>query len=177
MHVHYVDRLRPKNIYDTLWDHQDSYMISHKGIEHGIVTDAPFVGSRICAMTCHRNCPGCINRHMLGASYKVETVYDIIREVQANEISEGLILGGLEWTEQPYEMLWIIGIALGAKLKVILYTYHSIDWVLESFPELRGLKMYVKCGDYREDLQSYMDESNDVYLASNNQKIYNMQEF
>lgn len=154
--------------------HPDSQMISYKGIEHGIVTDAPFVGSRICAMTCHHGCPGCINHELLEAPYKVENVYEIIFEVKSNKISQGIILGGLEWTEQPYEMIWLIDIALDSGLEVMLYTHHDIEYMLEHYPAFKGKKMYIKCGEYLKDRRAYMDEVNDVFLAGDNQKIYNM---
>lgn len=154
--------------------HQDSHMISHKGIEHGIVTDAPFIGSRICAMTCHHGCPECINHALLDAPYKVENVYDIISEVLENKLSQGIILGGLEWTEQPYEMIWLIGVALDSGLKVMLYTHHDIEYILQTYPAFKRKNMYIKCGEYRKDGRAYMDEKHDVFLVSDNQVIYDM---
>lgn len=151
-------------------------LVRYKGIEHGIVTDAPFVGARICAITCSNNCPDCINKHLLGPEYEIKEAYaiDIVCDVMANSINRGIILGGLEWTEQPLEMLALIQAAHIMGIETMVYTHLTLKEFLTQFPELKGRKIYVKCGDFRKDARGYMDEKHDVYLASGNQKIYEL---
>ncbi len=147
-------------------------LIRHKGIEHGILTDAPFVGARISAIDCHNNCPGCFNQDLRKEPYKMQQVNDIIAEIVNNPLNEGIILGGLEWTEQPQELVLLVEKAAAAKLKIIVYTHLELCKFLEKFWMIKDTPdLYVKCGEYRKDTEHYYDAKNDVTLASNNQII------
>jgi organic radical activating enzyme len=150
-------------------------VIRHHGIEHGIFTDAPFVGSRICAIGCHHGCPGCINEHLKGKppTFQQECT-EIIQEIKNHKISQGIILGGLEWTEQPSELLELCLAALMNNLQVIVYTHQSLEEFTKNFPMLIGTGIYLKCGEYKAELPSYEDNIHDVVLASNNQVIYKL---
>jgi organic radical activating enzyme len=152
-------------------------LIRYKGIEHGITSDAPFIGSRICAIGCSKHCEGCFNQHLLNTPNKEEYTSIILNEVLEHKISQGIILGGLEWTEQPEEMMSLVSTAIAWGLQVMIYTHHSIDEFLDMFPSLRGHDIYVKCGEYRQNEKGYLDEINDVRLASGNQKIYNLKNY
>jgi len=146
-------------------------------IEHTVLTDAPFIGARICAIKCSNNCPKCFNQDLNGSTYRVSTTKEIIKEVQAHKLNQGIILGGLEWSEQPEEMLSLIVYGLFVGLKIIIYTHHNIDTFLKKFPYLRGHDILVKCGEYKKDLPQYYDKNYDVVLAYKNQKIYPLNEY
>lgn len=149
-------------------------MVNHRGIEYGILTDAPFLGARICAMDCSHNCPGCFNQHMRQAPYFTEYAADIIQKVIDNELCNGIILGGLEWTEQPEELRDLVDHALLRGLRVMIYTHMTIEEFVYHFPCFIGLPILVKCGKYEKDSLGYYTEQYDVTLSSANQKIYDM---
>jgi organic radical activating enzyme len=148
--------------------------IRYKGIEHGIVTDAPFIGARICAIGCQKHCPGCFNQHLIDIPYAEAYPEDIIAEIKKKPLNRGIIFGGLEWTEQPDELCVLINLALRRELKVMIYTHKSITDFTRDFPELVGQPILVKCGEYVASLQGYYVSKYDVHLASGNQKIYNL---
>lgn len=146
-------------------------IIHHRGIYHDRL-DAPFVGSLIFAVDCHHNCPGCCHADRRDGPVYESTTEDIIQEVKDYNFSEGIILGGFEWTEQPDEMFDLIDTALKNDLKVILYTNHTEDEMHHLFSRLYDRKgVYVKYGEYRRDLSSKTYTSYGVPLASTNQYI------
>lgn len=146
-------------------------LIRHKGLELDVVTDAPFVGARIAAINCSKNCPGCFNQHLLYEPTIITPAQDIIEQIQSS-ISTGIIFGGLEWTEQPEELCELTLLALDHNLEVMIYTHMDLQEFLEKFPILSGLNIYLKCGEYKKDLPPYVDERYMINLASSNQKIY-----
>jgi len=122
-------------------------MIRHKGVEHNVFGDAPFVATRISAIGCSHRCPGC-HHESLNESAEVyhESVADIINSVLSNPFDEGIVMGGLEWTEQPEEMMCLISEAKKAGLKVMLYTHWDKDDFIDMFGEPSG--MYIKHGEF-----------------------------
>lgn len=144
----------------------------HKGIEMGVLTDAPFIGARINAIDCCHNCPGCFNQHLHQEEIQHQPTREIISAIIDDVISEGIILGGLEWTEQKDDMLELIDAALAVELPVMLFTHHMLEDIKLAFPSLINSGIYVKCGEYIEGQSSYMDVENDVLLAGTNQRIY-----
>lgn len=146
-------------------------IIHHRGLYHDRL-DAPFVASLIFAVDCHHNCKGCCHadRHD-GIVYESEDI-DLIKEVKDYIFSEGIILGGFEWTEQIDEMLDLIDLAMKNDLKVILYTHHTEDELRKLVPRLYDRKgVYVKYGEYKVDLSSETYTSYGIHLASTNQYI------
>lgn len=145
-------------------------MINHKGIEHNVYGEAPFVGARICAMSCHKGCVGCQHDYLKGNEvvWYTQTAEEIVGVVHGNLFNQGLILGGLEWTEQPEQMVELVQVAMVSGLEVIVYTHKSEHEMRERFgKDLRGA--YIKVGEYRAEL-SWVD-SFGVRLASSNQSI------
>ncbi|MFW6377583.1 MAG: 4Fe-4S cluster-binding domain-containing protein [bacterium] len=147
-------------------------MITHKGIEHEIINDAPFVGAIITAPTCSKGCKNCINEHLkYDGIYYNETADEIIEQVKNNKFNEGIILAGLEWTESESAMKILIFKALYNKLKVILYTHQTEKQFKRNYPELYSFPIWVKFGSYKEDLESNNYFSEGVKLATTNQYI------
>jgi pyruvate-formate lyase-activating enzyme len=97
-------------------------IIRYKMMEHERFEDAPFIGCLISAIDCHINCKNCFNQHLKTYPTLTKDSKSIIEEIKSNPFENGIILGGLEWTEQPEEMLDLIESALNENLKVILYT-------------------------------------------------------
>lgn len=148
-------------------------LVSYKELEHGITSDAPFVGARICAMDCHNDCVGCFNQHLKlpGVYHRIDSVDKIIQTIKANPVNQGIILGGLEWSEQCKAAQALIYGALQAQLKVILYTHHTEEEFMLKFSDLYITGIYVKFGEYKHGIPGYYAEEFDVYLASGNQYI------
>lgn len=145
--------------------------VRHKGVEDGIMSDAPFVGARISSIGCSNHCEGCFNQHLLDVPVQESVSWDLIMDIRQRKLNEGIILGGLEWTEQPEEMMELVELALLAGMQVMIYTHHSFFTFTMLFPTLVGKPIYVKCGEYMRELDGYFDAANDVRLASTNQTI------
>lgn len=97
-------------------------MVKYKFIVHERTEDAPFVGALICANGCNIKCKGCFNKDLKKLPAIEESVEDIIQQVKENIFNEGIILGGLEWSEQPLELVQLAQTASDANLKVMIYT-------------------------------------------------------
>ncbi|MBS7527646.1 hypothetical protein KHM83_13250 [Fusibacter paucivorans] len=146
--------------------------IRYKGIVHNILNDAPFIGAVIIANGCSMPCPDCINEHLKDDSLTMMASPEaIIRSVRRNGLNQGIILSGLEWTEQSGEMIALVQAALAAKLEVIIYTHHDEAAFFKIAPELAKLPIYVKFGLYDAALKSDNHYSHTVKLATTNQYI------
>ena len=120
-------------------------IIRHKGLEHTVYGEAPFLGARLCAIGCSRGCKGCHNEHLKNNAEVIEeTVESVVERVKRNPFNQGLILGGLEWTEQPEEMLELIRVAKDHGLEVMLYTHMGEEEFADRFGRPSGI--YVKHG-------------------------------
>lgn len=146
-------------------------IIHHRGLYHDRL-DAPFVGSLLFAVDCNHGCKGCCHADRRdGPIYETEAE-EIINDILQYRFSEGLILGGFEWTQQPDEMMELIDLAIENSLQVILYTHHTEEELKSILPKLYNRKgVYVKYGEYRIDLSSKTYTSYGVPLASTNQYI------
>lgn len=148
--------------------------IRHKGVIQNNLNDAHFIGAIIIAPSCHYGCKGCHNEHLKDDNkYKVVEVEGdkLLDEIDTDILDEGIILSGLEWTESPDEMRFLIEGALDRQLKVLLYTHLSEEEFLDKFPELNGYPVWVKFGEYCEDLKTDSNIHCDIKLATNNQYI------
>lgn len=152
-------------------------LIKHRGIIQDRF-DAPFgVGTMIWAKDCHNHCKGCFHQDRFNTPIYEEGVEDIIKKVKENPFTNGIVLGGFEWVEQYEELLAVIEAALANSLEVILYTHHTIEEIREHYSELLQYKgIYIKCGEYDENLLSHDYSSYGVPLASTNQVIYKVGE-
>jgi hypothetical protein len=146
-------------------------LISHRGIEHGITTDASFIGARISAVECTRGCTDCFNQYLKEMPIIQSPLDGILKAVVDHPLDIGIILGGLEWTERPFEMTQLIEEAVKRSLLVMLYTSMERDAFEQLFPNLTELPIWVKFGAYDNTKKSYYDEVNDVTLAGENQYI------
>jgi len=98
-----------------------------KSITHEVSEDAPFVGAVISAIGCNFKCKGCFNRDLKKLPTIVSTAKEIIEEVISNPFNEGIIFGGLEWSEQPDELIELIKEAVKENLKIMIYTGCDFD--------------------------------------------------
>lgn len=150
-------------------------IIRHKGI-YKPRFDAPFVGTLISAISCPFNCEDCINDPIKPLTYETIDSREFLDSVANDPFSEGIILGGLEWTQQSMELFFLIRGALDRKLQVILYTwYPDYESLCNAVPCMRSFMntgIYVKFGKY--DNKNLADGDNVQYgvsLASRNQYI------
>jgi len=98
-----------------------------KRIEHERGQDAPFVGALICANDCHKRCKGCINKDIKKEPSFEASAEEILEEVMSNPFNKGIILGGLEWAEQPQDLLDICYLASKKGLEIMIYTGNDIN--------------------------------------------------
>lgn len=146
-------------------------MIVYKDIDEERLGDAPFIGALIIAPSCNRNCKGCFNQHLKELENKFDTAANIIERVKNNPIHEGIILGGLEWTEEPFALVELTETALREGLLVMIYTSMSAVDFADRFPTLMGKDVWVKCEPYDERFKSDVYFSHGVKLATTNQEI------
>ena len=139
-------------------------------LQHERCEDAPFMGCLISAIDCHINCKNCFNQHLKKYPTIIEESHDIIQKVKSNPFNEGIILAGLEWTEQPEEMCELIQVALNSGLKVMLYTGLTEDNFKNQFYNIYKLNIFIKFGNYNENLKTNKSEYG-VLLISKNQHI------
>lgn len=146
-------------------------LIIYKGIEHEQLGDAPFIGARISAAQCSGSCKGCFNQHIKDYDNQYATAQTIIDQVLQNPLNEGIILGGLEWTEQPYDMVQLISLAVASGLQVMLYTRLTEEQFIEQFPLFEKSPIWCKFGEYDETKAVTNYISHGVPLATSNQYI------
>ena len=144
-------------------------IIRHKGLEHTVYGEAPFLGARLCAIGCSRGCKGCHNEQLKNDDSLIRTqeIQEIVEEVRSNFFNEGLVLGGLEWTEQPAEMQALVHACKEAGLQVMIYTGMTEEQFIKRFGEPDGI--WVKYGSYVPGGEPH--EMYGVKLASSNQII------
>lgn len=144
----------------------------YKGIIHNVFNDAPFIGALIIADGCNMPCPDCLNEHMKTKEYTMEnSAEEIISLVKKNGLNEGVILSGLEWSEQPEDLVAITEEAIKRGLEVIVYTHHEEVDFFGIVPELIDAPIYVKFGLYEKALRVSDNMSYGVLLATSNQYI------
>lgn len=146
-------------------------VITYKGIIHERAEDAPFMGALIISNTCSNNCQGCFNQHLKEAVSYYSSAREIIDIVAHNLYNDGIILGGLEWSEQPEDAIALIQCAKAEGLQVMLYTGLDKPALLSRIPEEHLKGCYVKFGKYEDHLQIYPNVCYGVRLASSNQYI------
>lgn len=150
-------------------------LISYKGIVPERFEDAPFVGALLIANDCHMGCKGCFNQHLRDIETLTETTDEILDKVQANPLHEGIILAGLEWSEQLEQMIDLVTAAKRRGLQVMIYTGHTLDEFIEVvgndnyYDKLAGC--YLKLGKYDETKLTKDIEWCGVKMASFNQYI------
>ena len=152
-------------------------IIKYKTIEHERYEDAPFIGALISSIDCHINCKNCFNQHLKELPTIEKSSQEIIDIIKANPFNQGIILAGLEWTEQPNEMRELINVALLNNLQVMLYTGLSEESFNNQFNDIYNMpNIYIKFGSYQENLKSN-NKMHNVKLATSNQIIYKMEDF
>ena len=146
-------------------------LVSYKGIIHERAEDAPFMGALIVSVSCNNNCRDCFNQHLKGAKTYMRYADEIIEEVKQNHFNDGIILGGLEWSEQPDDTIALISCATAAGLEVMLYTGLTEEGLFRRIPIDYLHNCWVKFGKYDNKHLSDSYTSHGVKLASTNQYI------
>lgn len=159
-------------------------MVLYKLIEHERTQDAPFIGALVCAPSCKGNCKSCFNQHMKKAPTLEKSSKEIIEEVKANPLNDGIILSGLEWSDNLSNLIPFLIDISKSDLQCILYTRREYDEIVKmmfdftdsnedfsSFELHKALqKMWIKTGPYKKDLKPKF--AGGVKLASKNQDIW-----
>lgn len=145
--------------------------VEYKGIIHNVLNDAPFIAALIIAKGCNKGCKSCFNEHLKKESALRATVDEIIATVKRNGLNQGVIFAGLEWSEQPKELIALVKKALEEKLEVIVYTHHYEKEFFKLLPELEEMPIYIKFGEYDETKKTEANIQFGVKLATSNQYI------
>lgn len=148
--------------------------MKYKYIQHEVMSDAPFIGALIVANDCSRNCKECFNQDLKQIESTKNAWYEIEKKVKSNGLNKGIILGGLEWTEQPNDLLNLMVMAR-EDFKVMIYTGLTEEQFLR-IPDVKevlsfNLPIYVKYGSYESNNKCENNIYYGVKLASCNQYI------
>jgi pyruvate-formate lyase-activating enzyme len=146
-------------------------LVAILGIEHNVLSDAPFIGAVIIAKECLHNCTNCINEHLKKKKPIKRNALSIIGEVLDNQLNEGIILAGLEWTYDPDGLRELVNVAIEQNLQVMIYTYMEEEQFKQQFNDIYQLPIWIKFGEYKEELKTYDNVQFGVRLASSNQYI------
>lgn len=148
-------------------------MIRYKVITHERTEDAPFIGALVSAVDCHIECKRCFNQVLRDMPILRNSAEDIIDEITSNPLNEGIIFGGLEWSEQLPEMLELAELAANKGLKIMIYTgkpYEEYQPVIRHLQRLcLDVDIYVKTDPYVANSDPH--KMFEVMLASKNQQI------
>lgn len=147
--------------------------IRYKMIEHERIEDAPFMGALICAISCNIGCKGCFNDPLKRSETLISSQAMILDEIESNPFNEGIILAGLEWSNQPDELVSLVEEAVKRKLKVMIYTGYTAEIFFMKVPKLKGMSgdIFIKHGAYIEKLASEDHYMYGIKLATLNQRI------
>lgn len=146
-------------------------IINYKTIVNERTEDAPFIGALISAIDCKFNCKKCFNQDIKKMPTKQLECEKLIQIVKSDVFNKGIILAGLEWTNQPKEAKALIECAIKNNLMVILYTGMDINVFKRKFPQLLINGIYIKYGNYDETQKTINHIEYGVTLASSNQHI------
>lgn len=146
-------------------------IVHYRGIFSERTEDAPFIGALIVAEKCSNNCQGCFNQHLKNSTVYSKLASDIIEEVKSNPFNDGIILGGLEWSENPEDTKVLIRLARAVELQIMLYTGLAEEELYTRIPKDALHNCYVKFGRYDKTKLSDNYTSFGVKLASTNQYI------
>ena len=146
-------------------------LIKYRGIIHERCEDAPFMGALIIAENCSNNCQGCFNQHLKETRVFEGTAEEIIEIVKDNLFNDGIILAGLEWSEQPEDVIELVKCAKKNHLEVMIYTGLSEEGFAERLWDSSLTNCYVKFGMYDANYLSDDYYSLGVKLASTNQYV------
>lgn len=138
---------------------------------HERTEDAPFMGALIIATSCNNRCRECFNQHLKDTETYLCYASDAIAEVKANPFNEGIILGGLEWSEHPDDAIALISCAREADLNIMLYSGLEENNLYQRIPEIYLSGCYIKVGKYDNTKLQPNYKSHGVLLASSNQYI------
>lgn len=146
--------------------------IRNKGVVFDSQDHPDGLSTCIIAETCSNKCKNCINEHL--RNYKTQNTHieELVGYAIANTLGSCLTLGGLEWTEQIEDLYAILDYCKHENLSVILYTHWDEQELKEKFPKLLEYDIWIKYGEYREDLKTNgLYTSCGIPLASYNQYI------
>lgn len=129
----------------------NSIPIRYKYIEHERTEDAPFIGALICSIICDFNCKNCFNQYWKSSEIFVKCSHKIIKEIKDNPFNEGIILSGLEWSNQPQELRNLLYFAKKSNLKTCLYTGLETVEAVGSILNFKYLD-FLKTGKYNKEL-------------------------
>ena len=93
-----------------------------RGIEFMYGGDVPFKAIKVVPLSCKFRCKGCPHKLYKKSKFEFDlTPQEIVAEATENG-QEGIVLGGLEWTEQMEDMMALIEEAGKKNLEVAILT-------------------------------------------------------
>lgn len=146
-------------------------IVFYKGIGVDCKDHPDGLASLVIARTCTHNCHYCINAGIHSAWTRSDWASYIVSLSLRKSLTNCIVLGGLEWTEQEDELYVLLDSYMEQGANVILYTHWSEEEIEKKFPKLLEYDMYIKFGEYRPKLASSTHSSYGIPLASTNQYI------
>ena len=144
--------------------------VQYRGIRHNVENDAPFIGAVVLAPYCRDHCEGCHNQHLKESPILTDTYNNILDEIEEDSFNNGIILGGLEWTDAPRGMYKLIREAVRRNMNVFLYTYMTEEQFANKFPSLYKKPIWIKFGKFDKDKKGH-NVQHGIKLSTTNQHI------
>ena len=103
--------------------------IKYRGIIPERTEDCPNgeFGALVVAKDCNIGCKNCFNQHLKNSPIYEDTPEMIVAKIKRNPLHTWCVLGGLEWSMDPYGLVFIAEEALRNNLNVLIYTGRTYE--------------------------------------------------
>ena len=149
--------------------------IKYRGIIPERTEDCPNgeFGALVVAKDCNIGCKNCFNQHLKNSPIYEDTPEMIVAKIKRNPLHTWCVLGGLEWSMDPYGLVFIAEEALRNNLNVLIYTgrtYEEFEQIMlpSGIRHLKGC--WLKYGPYKEEYKGEFIKQG-IKLSSMNQEV------
>lgn len=151
--------------------HRNPTLVRYKGVVFDSKDHPEGLATLVIAPECYHGCNNCVNSHLKDNKVQITSVNFLIDFILGNSLGNRIVLGGLEWTEDELNLYVILSGLVKKEANIILYTHWDEETFAEKYSQFLKYDMWIKYGEYREDLKSNDYYSHGVPLASTNQYI------
>lgn len=153
-------------------------IIKIAGVANDSIVDGPGLRFTIFVQGCPHRCKGCHNPQTHDFSGgKTETTENLISQILANPLLDGVTFSGGEPFCQPEPLYEIASFLKKKGYNIITYTGYTFEYLLENadssnnYMKLISVSDYIVDGKFEEDKKSYLLK----FKGSSNQRIIDCQ--
>lgn len=149
------------------------------GLVKESIVDGPGLRYVVFVQGCKHNCQGCHNpkTHDFGGGYLIE-IDEIIKEIRANPLIDGMTISGGEPLEQPKELIPLIQKARDLNKNIIIYTGYTYEAIQKAGKIRREWTTLLELTDILIDGPFQKDKEDPLlkFRGSQNQRIIDVKE-